>query len=160
MSGRSLVTGVSVSAAIPSTLTPPRMSAFRVPLGMVLDVIMLAEVGLVVIAATLAKVIYIVLVLESSQALEPYVVAGIVGGILAHYTMRTRGLYEPAAVLGWRTRLYDMFVSIGLAFLALIALAYLFKLSSDYSRGWMLTWLALVSVLLPASRPLSARLLR
>jgi putative colanic acid biosynthesis UDP-glucose lipid carrier transferase len=136
------------------------MSAFRVPLGMVLDVIMLAEVGIVVIAATLAKVIYIVLVLESSQALEPYVVAGIVGGILAHYTMRTRGLYEPAAVLGWRTRLYDMFVSIGLAFLALIALAYLFKLSSDYSRGWMLTWLALVSVLLPASRPLSARLLR
>jgi putative colanic acid biosynthesis UDP-glucose lipid carrier transferase len=127
---------------------------------MVLDLIMLAEVGVVVLTATLAKVIYIMFVLDSSQALEPYVVAGIVGGIIAHYTMRSRGLCEPAAVLGWRTRLYDLFVAIGLSFLALIALAYLFKLSSDYSRGWMLTWLALVLVLLPASRPLSAMLLR
>ena len=127
---------------------------------MVLDLIMLAEVGLVVLAATLAKVVYIVLVLDSNQALGPYVVAGIVGGIIAHYTMRSRGLCEPAAFFEWRTRLYDLVVSIGLSFLALIALAYLFKLSSDYSRGWMLTWLAFVLVLLPASRPLSAMLLR
>ena len=74
--------------------------------------------------------------------------------------MRSRGLCEPAAFFEWRKRLYDLVVSIGLSFLALIALAYLFKLSSDYSRGWMLTWLALVFVLLPASRPLSAKLLR
>ena len=161
MSRRGLATtGAEASAAVPSMLAPPRVSAFRVPLSMVLDLIMLAEVGLVVLAATLAKVVYIVLVLDSNQALGPYVVAGIAGGIIAHYTMRSRGLCEPAAFFEWRKRLYDLVVSIGLSFLALIALAYLFKLSSDYSRGWMLTWLAFVFVLLPASRPLSARLLR
>jgi Undecaprenyl-phosphate glucose phosphotransferase len=157
---RGLAPGVEVSAAAPAILAPPPASAFRVPLSMVLDLIMLAEVGLVVLAATLAKAIYIVLVLDSNQAIEPYVVAGIVGGIVAHYTMRSRGLCEPTAFLEWRKRLYDLLVAIGLSFLALIALAYLFKLSSDYSRGWMLTWMALVFVLLPASRPLSARLLK
>src|SRR4051794_5429357 len=90
-------TGAEASAAVPSTLAPPQASAFRVPLGMVLDLIMLAEVGIVVLAATLAKVVYIVLVLDSNQALGPYVVAGIAGGIIAHYTMRNRGLCEPAA---------------------------------------------------------------
>src|SRR6266496_2224335 len=108
MSRRSLASESKVSAAVPSILAPPRVSAFRVPLVMVLDVIMFAEVGLVVMAAAFAKLIYIALVLDSSQALEPYIVAGIVGGIIAHYTMRSRGLYEPAAVLGWRTRLYDL----------------------------------------------------
>src|SRR3989442_735979 len=33
-----------------------------------------------------------------------------------------------------------------------IALVYLLKLSTDYSRGWMLTWLALVCIIIPASR--------
>src|SRR3954451_8372263 len=123
MSRRGLATtGAEASAAVPSILAPPRVSAFRVPLGMVLDLIMLAEVGIVVLAATLAKVVYIVLVLDSNQALEPYVVAGIVGGIIAHYTMRSRGLCEPAAFFEWRKRLYDLVVSIGLSFLALIAL--------------------------------------
>ncbi len=71
MSRRGLATtGAEASAAVPSILAPPRVSAFRVPLGMVLDLIMLAEVGLVVLAATLAKVVYIVLVLDSNQALS------------------------------------------------------------------------------------------
>ena len=74
--------------------------------------------------------------------------------------MRSRGLYDPAAIVGWRSRLGDLFISIGFSFLALIALGYLFKVSDDYSRGWLLTWLALVLVLLPLSRPVSARVLR
>jgi putative colanic acid biosynthesis UDP-glucose lipid carrier transferase len=160
MSRKGLAPEVEVSAAAPAILGPPPASAFRVPLSMVLDLIMLAEVGLSVLAATLAKLVYIALVLDSSQALEPYVVAGVVGGIIAHYTMRSRGLCEPSAFIEWRKRVYDLLVSIGLSFLALIALAYLFKLSSNYSRGWVLTWMALVFALLPASRPLSAMLLR
>ena len=47
-----------------------------------------------------------------------------------------------------------------MSFLVLIALAYLLKISADFSRGWLLTWLALVSISLLMSRPASARLLR
>jgi putative colanic acid biosynthesis UDP-glucose lipid carrier transferase len=73
--------------------------------------------------------------------------------------MRLRGLDQPAAILEWRQRIGDLLVSIGLSFLILIALAYLLKISTDYSRGWLLTWLALTGVIVPASRPASARLL-
>jgi len=127
---------------------------------MVLDVIILAEICLVVLAAALAKVIYIAFVLESDQALETYVAVGVIGAIVLHYAMRSRGLYEPAAILGWRARLGDLFFPIGFSFLTLTALGYLFKMSSAYSRGWFLIWMTLVLVLLPTSRPLSARFLR
>jgi putative colanic acid biosynthesis UDP-glucose lipid carrier transferase len=127
---------------------------------MVLDVIILAEICLVVLAAALAKVIYIAFVLESVQALETYVAVGVIGAIVIHYAMRSRGLYEPAAILGWRARFGDLFFPIGFSFLTLTALGYLFKMSSAYSRGWFLIWMTLVLVLLPASRPLSARFLK
>src|SRR4029453_2561296 len=74
--------------------------------------------------------------------------------------MRLRGLHEPAAYSGWRLRLGDFLIAIGMSFLVLIALAYLLKISADFSRGWLLTWLTLVSISLLMSRPASARLLR
>jgi putative colanic acid biosynthesis UDP-glucose lipid carrier transferase len=126
---------------------------------MVLDILMLLEIGLVVAAAALAKLLYIAFFLDSAQDHQPYMLAGLAGGIVIHYMMRLRGLHEPAAILGWRRRLGELVVAIGLSFLIVIALAYLLKISSDYSRGWLLTWAALVTVALPLSRPLSASLL-
>jgi putative colanic acid biosynthesis UDP-glucose lipid carrier transferase len=121
---------------------------------------MLLEIGLVIGAAVLAKFIYIAFFLDSAQDHQPYTMAGLAGGIVIHYMMRLRGLHEPAAILGWARRLGELLVAIGLSFLMLIAAAYLLKVSSDYSRGWLLTWAALVAVALPLSRPLSASLLR
>jgi putative colanic acid biosynthesis UDP-glucose lipid carrier transferase len=158
MSRRSLATAQQATAVDPASLVAP--PALRIPDRMVLDVLTLLEIGLVVVSAALAKVLYIALVLESEQDHQPYVLAGLAGGIVMHYMMRTRGLHEPAAILGWRKRLGEFLIAIGLSFLVLIALAYLLKISADYSRGWLLTWAALVSIALPLSRPASASLLR
>jgi Undecaprenyl-phosphate glucose phosphotransferase len=68
-------------------------------------------------------------------------------------------LHDRAAILNWRYRWRDLIVCICLTFLALIALAYLLKLSADYSRGWLLTWLALASLLVLLGRITSARVL-
>ena len=114
---------------------------------------MLLEVGLVVVSAALAKLLYIAFFLDSRQDHQPYLLAGFAGGIVLHYMMRMRGLHEPDAYLGWRRRLGEFLMAIGLSFLVLIALAYLLKISADYSRGWLLTWLALVSITLLLSRP-------
>jgi len=51
-------------------------------------------------------------------------------------------------------------LSVGSAFLILIAIAYMLKIGAIYSRGWLLTWLLMSTLLLLASRPLFSALLR
>jgi putative colanic acid biosynthesis UDP-glucose lipid carrier transferase len=158
MSRRSLATAAQVTAIDPASLAAP--TSLRIPDRIVLDILMLCEVGLVVASAAIAELLYIHVLLESPQDLQPYVVAGIAGGVATHYLMRARGLHEPSKILNWRKHLGELLLAIGLAFLMLIACAYLLKVSAEYSRGWLLTWLAVSSVLLSLSRPASAALLR
>src|SRR5262245_65287402 len=111
-----------------------RRREFSLPLPqrMVLDFLALVEVGLVVLAAVLAKYFYITFVLDSSQHPESYVAAGIAGGVTTFHLLRSRGMHTRAAFLEWHLRWRSLLVSIALSFLVLIALAYLLKLSADY----------------------------
>jgi Undecaprenyl-phosphate glucose phosphotransferase len=158
MSRRSLATAPQATTVDPASLVA--RPGLRIPDRIVLDILMLFEIGLVVACAALAKLLYIAVFLDSQQAHQPYLLAGLTGGIVIHYMMRMRDLLEPAAFVGWRGRFGEILLAIGLSFLVLIALAYLLKISSDYSRGWLLTWVALVSVILPLSRTASAGLLQ
>ena len=158
MSRRSFATPSQATVIDPASLVD--RPALRIPNRVVLDVLSLMEVGLVVVSAAVAKLLYIAFLLESQQEHQPYLFAGFAGGIVLHYMMRIRGLHEPDAYLGWRERLGDFLLAIGMSFLVLIALAYLLKISADFSRGWLLTWLTLVSIGLVLSRAASARLLR
>jgi putative colanic acid biosynthesis UDP-glucose lipid carrier transferase len=159
MSRAGLATIAPTGMVASGTLAASRTPALRIPDRIVLDLLALIEIGLVVAAAALAKSVYLALIIASEQAHQPYLLAGLAGGLTLHYVMRLRGLDQPAAVLAWRQRLGELIVAIGLSFLILIAVAFLLKVSADYSRGWLLTWAALTSILVPASRPLSARLL-
>jgi putative colanic acid biosynthesis UDP-glucose lipid carrier transferase len=125
----------------------------------VLDLIAFAEIALVVGAAALAKLLYLALLRDTAHPMEPYVLAGLTGGFLIHYMMRLRGLTDAAAIRDWKRRSGELVAVIAISFLMLIAVAFLLKVSADYSRGWVLLCAGLVAVLLPASRPLSARLL-
>lgn len=127
---------------------------------MVLDLLALVDVSLVVLAAVLAKYFYITVFLASAQHLEPYIAAGVAGGLMTLYQLRSHGLQERAAFLDWRQHWPDLIFCIALSFLFLIALAYLLKLSANYSRGWLLTWLALAMALVPLGRLGSGRLLQ
>jgi Undecaprenyl-phosphate glucose phosphotransferase len=160
MSRRKLATMSVATVVDPVALVAPRAPALRIPDRIVLDVLALIEIGLVAAAALLAKVVYLAFFLESTQDHQPYALAGLTGGVLLHYMMRLRGLDKPAGFLGWRERLGKLLVTIALSFLILIAFAYLLKVSADYSRGWLLAWLGLVCIILPASRSISAHLLR
>ena len=115
MSRRSLATVKQASAIDPASLVATPV--LRIPDRMVLDILMLLEIGLVVAAAALAKLLYIAFFLDSAQDHQPYMLAGLAGGIVIHYMMRLRGLHEPAAILGWRRRLGELLVAIGLSFL-------------------------------------------
>jgi putative colanic acid biosynthesis UDP-glucose lipid carrier transferase len=159
MSRGGLATILPAGAAGSAAIAAPHTPSLRIPDRIVLDLLALIEIGLVAAAAAIAEVVYLAFFLANEPDHQPYIFAGLAGGLIVHYMMRLRGLDQPAAIIAWRRRLGELIVSIGLAFLVLIALAYLLKISADYSRGWLLTWLGLTFILVPASRPLSARLL-
>lgn len=125
----------------------------------VLDLLALADLILVVVAAFLAKFFYITLVLDSDQASHSYLLAGTIGGIITFYMARRHGLHERVAMLDWRSRINDLLFCVGAAFFLLIVVAFLLKVSEDYSRGWLLTWFALSAVLLVSWRVASSQIL-
>jgi putative colanic acid biosynthesis UDP-glucose lipid carrier transferase len=149
----------SQSATVQSTVSPAS-SSFRIPGRMILDALQLAQIGLVILCALLAKVLYVGVFLNLQQEFGAYIVSSLTVSIIMHCLMRAHGLHEPAAILAWREHLGDTLKAIGFSFLVVIAFAYLLKVSSDFSRGWLLTWVALVVVALPAGRMASAGLLR
>ena len=148
---------VSVIAAKPSLVSSQPVT--RISARILIDVVALIDIGLVVAAAVLAQIAYIALFLAGDPRHQPYVIAGLAGGVTIHYVLRTWQLHEPPAILAWRDRFGELLFAIGLSFLMLIAVAYLLKISASYSRGWLLTWLGLSTLLLAGSRPAYAYLL-
>jgi putative colanic acid biosynthesis UDP-glucose lipid carrier transferase len=160
MSRRNFATAKSSAASIdPKMLLASPLPVTRIPTRIVIDVVAIIDVVLVIGAAVLAKLVYIALFLAYEPGHQPYVIAGLAGGVTIHYVMRALHLLEPTAILAWRSRFGEMLFAIGLSFLMLIAMAYLLKISASYSRGWLLTWLGLSALFLVVSRPVFARLL-
>src|SRR5262245_20095139 len=157
MSRRSVATPAARVASItPRALIAPQAPTVRISHRMVIDLLALLDVGLVTVSAVVAKLLYLAMFLDTVQEHQPYLVAGLAGGIVLHYVMRARGLQELSAIDGWSKRVGETVIAIGLAFLLLIAITYQLKTSAYYSRGWLLTWLLLTTVLIIASRPLYA----
>ncbi len=137
-----------------------RRVPFPIPARMLIDVVMISDVVCVILAAVAARIAYVDLVLDASGPLQPYVMVSCVVGVALHQILRMQGLYEVAALVQWRAYQWKLTLSIALSFLLVIALGFLLKLSADYSRGWMLSWLALSVVTISLSRPLAAMILR
>src|SRR5262249_54523374 len=113
----------------------------------------------VVLASILAKYVYIDLVLKHTTQTEPYLLAGIACALLFRQIQVNRGLCE-VGVLQQGPRPWRLVLgSLLLAFLALIATAYVFKLSDLFSRGWLIIWFILTCAILVVSRALNRCLL-
>lgn len=137
-----------------------RVMPFPIPARMVIDVIMITDVLCVIMAAVIARIAYVDLVLDANVPLQPYIVVSCVMSVVLHQAMRVQGLYDIAAISRWPAYHWKLLLSIILSFLLVIALGYLLKVSADYSRGWMLGWLALCIVTISLSRPLAAMMLK
>src|SRR5215510_10821173 len=98
-------------------LVTPQAPALRISHRMVIDVLALLDIGLVMLSAVLAKLLYIAMFLDSEQQYQPYLVAGLAGGIVLHYVMRARGLLEASAIDGWSKRISETMIAILLTFL-------------------------------------------
>src|SRR5262245_40532618 len=153
MSRRSVATPARVASIDPRTFVLPQGPNVRISHRMVIDVLALLDFGLVMLSAVLAKLLYIAMFLGNEQEYQPYLVAGVAGGMVLHYVMRARCLLEASAIDGLSKRISETMIAILLTFLVLIAIAFLLKISDFYSRGWLLSWLLLTMLLVIASRP-------
>jgi len=126
---------------------------------MVADMLGWAEIGFIVLASVVAKYLYIVLVLKQPTQTEPYLLAGIACALLFRHFQWKRGLSEIAVLQQGARQWRSVLGSLLLAFLALIATAYAFKLSALFSRGWLITWFMLACAMLVVARAFNRYLL-
>ncbi len=127
---------------------------------MVVDLLAACDALAVIGAALVAKLLYInVAFPDQTSGSGIYFEAGMVGAVLALAVMRSQGLYTRKHVVEWARHLGKLATSVATAFMLLVAIAFLLKVSSDYSRGWLLAWCVLSSVLLVGTRMLAARAL-
>lgn len=121
-------------------------------LSLISEVLQISEAAIVFLAAITAKLLYIDGFLHSTQLTLGYAGMGLMGALTAVTALRQAGLYEPKYLLRHSIPIGRILSSLCVAMLVLLSVLYLLKASDQYSRGWMLTWFALICLGVLAER--------
>jgi len=149
----------SGSAEIPRSQQPLQfLKDHGVTRQVLMDIGAFVEMIIVAISAVLAKWIYIDLYLQQTYSdVWSYLWVGMLGACLTTVTLRKQQLYDVDRFASQSRHLRRYFIGLAVAFLLLAALGYGVKVSTEYSRGWALTWFAIAFVLLVSERKLAVR---
>ena len=124
---------------------------------MVGDAVMVLDIAIITLACLIAHIAYEVSVLNSS--LDTIRMAGVGFFAAAIFSGIYRGLggYVFDLLVDVSSQLGRMAISWAGAILGLIAVAFILKISATYSRGWLISWFALASIMLVFGRMLMVR---
>lgn len=103
------------------------------------DLASISDGILIVASGILAHVVYFSLFLTAGNWVLT-LTGTVLGAILTVFVMRNRGIYKLSMLLDWSRNLGKVLSTWAVAFLGLIAIAFLVKSSGTYSRGWAITW--------------------
>lgn len=120
----------------------------------------LADIAAVIVAAGLAKLLYIDLVLGQSQSLAPYLAPAVLLGGILYLFMKQAALYDPDTLSDVVVGYGRLCGALALSLLVLLGVLYLFKMAEGYSRGWLLIWFTLSAVILIAVRVVAKKIFR
>lgn len=112
----------------------------------------IAEGVAVIVAAAVAKLLYIDLFLGQSQELWPYLLPAPLLAFTLYLLLKQSGLYEPRAMLEPVVGYGTLWGALAVSALIVLGMLYILKIAEDYSRGWFLTWFALSAAGLIAVR--------
>lgn len=114
----------------------------------------------IAVLALIAQWIYITLYLGSAQDAGRYLTVGAAGALLTVVFIRIQNVYVLETLETLRGQ--NARISLGLiaSFMLLLTVAYLLKVSSSYSRGWMTIWFGLSLVSLLVTHSLAALIIR
>ncbi len=137
--------GVETDATKPLAVPLGRVSRgmFALSQDAQISLIIIAHPAAIIVAAVLAKLLYVDLVLGQTQDLLPYVLPAIPLSLTLYGFLRQMGLFDVSAMLEPRLAYGKILGAHTLSFLVLLGGLYLLKAADFYSRGWLLSWLAL-----------------
>lgn len=131
-------TGAAASAAGGSTAAFETASIQR--LGSGATVLALAEFAVIVACALVVKALYVDLYLGSNQPWGVYIAVGLGLGATTYLFYSQMDLYDADAVTAQIAGFGKLWGGLSLAFLVMLGLLYLFKISDTLSRGWVIIW--------------------
>ena len=124
---------------------------------MVGDAIMVLDITIITIACLIAHFGYEVAVLNSPIDVIRMAGVGFFAAIMfaGIYRIMSGYLFDSLADIG--SQIGRLAVSWSGAILGLIAIAFILKISATYSRGWLMSWFAIASIMLLIGRVLMVR---
>lgn len=109
------------------------------------------------LAGVIAKILYVDMVLGLDQGTLPYVVATAILGFCLYLFFKKMGLFKITSFTGPIVDYGKVWGALGLSFLIMLGILYLFKVADFYSRGWLLCWLGLSAIALVLLRSMVAK---
>ncbi len=125
-----------------------RQHPISAPMSVARRCLVVGEFTAVILAAILAKWIYLDWMLASYPDAWPYVAASAGLAVAVCVTHKQMGLYDDESLIGPALNLGKLLGGLAIAFLVLLGLLYAVKLSEAVSRGWIATWFIAVAVVL------------
>lgn len=127
---------------------------------MIGDFVAFADFLIILIMSVVAKFAYVDSTLFVSQDIGVYLGAGLAGGVVFLIHSRWQSAYSFSALSAFGGQLRRISAALGVTIFALLGVAYMVKVSADYSRGWMITWFVLNFLVLSLERFFVSRILR
>ncbi|MDO8288409.1 MAG: undecaprenyl-phosphate glucose phosphotransferase [Parvibaculum sp.] len=124
------------------------------------DSVMLIDFVVICLCALVAQWIYLINYLGTSLSVETYLTVGVVGAFFAVTAIRGRGIYRVEKLGSFRGQLSPLLFGLGLSFVILLSVAYMLKMSANFSRGWLAIWFSLSALTLFFVHVSVARVLR
>tara|TARA_R110000824_G_scaffold390760_2_gene587451 strand:+ start:119971 stop:121488 length:1518 start_codon:yes stop_codon:yes gene_type:complete len=124
------------------------------------ETVLLLDFFSISVSSILAQWIYIVTYLGSIQNIGMYLTVGVLGAIAGVTAIRSQGVYEADALSSLRNQSTRLLFGLAVAFVALLTAGYFLKVSANFSRGWMFTWLSLSFSMLIFIHFVAARILK
>lgn len=123
------------------------------------DLAAISDGLLIIISGVGAHVVYFNL-FHTSGNWALTLTGAVLGSGFTVLIMRNRGIYKLGSLLDWSRNLGKVLSTWAVAFLGLIAIAFLVKTTGTYSRGWAITWFFTAAATLLTGHLLYAWMLR
>ena len=106
----------------------------------------LGQAASIIIAAVLAKFVYIDIFLGQQQSILLYMGPTLILVFTLYLFFKAMSLYEIDALVEPVAGIGKIWGGLALSFLVLLGILYLFKIAEIYSRGWILCWFAFSAI--------------
>ena len=119
-----------------------------------------AEAAAIMLAAVVAKVLYIDLFLAQNQPTLLYLAPAPLLALTLYLFLKQERLYDPAAFLDPKIGYGRLWGALAMSMLVLLGILYACKSAEFYSRAWLFTWFALSAISLVIVRVIAMKCVR